>query len=423
MKQEIKERIEKIKKGEVPEGYKRSSVGIIPKDWETYRLKEVTKSIDYGTSSPTNSKNGFAVIRMGNMINSRIDTNDLVYAEIPYDEYEKLKLNKGDLLINRTNSYELVGKTAIFELDGDFVFASYIVRVLLDKEKVEPKFVNYFMNLDKSQMLLKVLATKGVQQANLNPTVLKQFFKLTIPTEVIEQQKIAQIISIWDRAIELKEKLINEKKEYKKGLMQNLLSGKIRLPGFEGEWKKTNIGEVLDFAKKEPVKNPQDYYLLTVKLHVKGIEATNKKPNITEKGRPYYLREPNELLIGRQNFHNGGIGIVPEDMKGFVASNAISSMYAKKGLLKFYFYCFSNENFYKKIEHIIGGTGQKEISESMIKKLKIVIPKDLKEQQAIVNILSTADKEIELLEEELEALKQQKRGLMQLLLTGIVRVN
>ena len=87
---------------------------------------------------------------------------------------------------------------------------------------------------------------------------------------------------------------------------------------------------------------PEKYYLLTVKLHLKGIEATDKKPNVTSKGRPYYLREPGELLIGRQNFHNGGIGIVPSWMKGFVASNAISSVTAIKGNIKFYYYYLSN---------------------------------------------------------------------------------
>ncbi|EYE87345.1 hypothetical protein Q428_13795 [Fervidicella metallireducens AeB] len=396
MKQEIKERIEKIKKGEIPEGYKKINNSIFPKDWHYKKIIDIAP-LQRGFDLPSYEiENGKYPVCYSNGI---------------LNYHSKYKVKGPGIITGRSGT---IGN--VFYIEEDFWPHNTSLWVT-DFKMNYPKFIYYIYNFIKLQ---KFNAGTGVPTLNRNDV-----HKFTIPVTnvVTEQQKIAQILSIWDRAIELKEKLINEKKEYKKGLMQNLLSGKIRLPGFEEKWEKTNVGEVLDFVRKEPIKNPQDYYLLTVKLHVKGIEATNKKPNVTEKGRPYFLREPNELLIGRQNFHNGGIGIVPENMKGFVASNAISSMYAKKGLLKFYFYYFANENFYKKIEHIIGGTGQKEISETMIKKLKIVIPKDLKEQQAIVNILSTADKEIKLLEEELEALKQQKRGLMQLLLTGIVRVN
>ena len=151
-------------------------------------------------------------------------------------------------------------------------------------------------------------------------------------------------------------------------------------------------------------------------------ENKDKKPNKTKRGRPYYMREPKELLIGRQNFHNGGIGIVPDEMENYIASNAISTLKAKKGDIKFYYYYLSNANFYKRIGHIVGGTGQKEISEIEMKKLKLIIPKSLQEQKAIAQILTVADKEIDLLNQELEQLKLQKKGLMQLLLTGIIRV-
>jgi len=105
-----------------------------------------------------------------------------------------------------------------------------------------------------------------------------------------------------------------------------------------------------------------------------------------------------------------------------VASNAISSLDVIKGDLKFYYYYLSNANFYMRVEHLIGGTGQKEISESMMKKLKLFIPKNDKEQKAIANVLDGIDKEITLLEEELLQLTLQKKGLMQLLLTGKIRV-
>jgi type I restriction enzyme S subunit len=89
----------------------------------------------------------------------------------------------------------------------------------------------------------------------------------------------------------------------------------------------------------------------------------------------------------------------------------------------FLFYYISNVDFYKRVGHMIGGTGQKEISETTMKNLVLRIPKSLEEQKKIGEVLKTADNEIDLLEKELESLKQQKKGLMQLLLTGIIRVN
>ncbi|SKA83034.1 type I restriction enzyme, S subunit [Caloramator quimbayensis] len=426
MKEEIRVRLEKIKRGEVPEGYKKTSVGIIPKDWENIKLKKIIKSLDAGVSVNSedikSNHNSFGILKTSCIANGKFYPSE--NKKIIDSELSRAKLNpqKGSILISRMNTPDLVGEVGYVDENYKNLFIPDRLWQTTYKEKVEGKWLVNLLISEKIKKQIKNIAT-GTSNSMKNISK-DNFLLIEIPyTCLVEQQKIAQILSTWDKAIELKEKLIEYKKEYKKGLMQNLLSGKVRFPGFNDDWIKVELGKALSFIKKEPVKNPENYYLLTVKLHVKGIEATNKKPNITEKGRPYFVREPKELLIGRQNFHNGGIGIVPEGMTGFIASNAISSLCAKKGILEFYFYYLSNERFYKKIESIVGGTGQKEISESMLKKIKVIIPKSEEEKQAIANILSKADKEIELLEKELEALKKQKEGLMQLLLTGIIRVN
>ena len=204
--------------------------------------------------------------------------------------------------------------------------------------------------------------------------------------------------------------------------MQRLLSGEVRFKEFTDEWRKLKLGDILYEPVKEKVVNPSEYELITVKLHCNGVEKTGKFPNITENGRPYYFRNPGELLIGRQNFHNGGIAIVPEGIKNNICSNAISSFCAKDSInIDFVYYYLSRRDYYKKVEFLIGGTGQKEISKKEFNNLKISIPNYL-EQCKIVDFLKTVDNEIELLKKELEALKLQKKGLMQRLLTGEVRV-
>lgn len=392
-------------------------------DWNSLSLGKLTLSSDYGTSKKTNDNTGIPVLRMGNMKDGKIVLDNLVFLELENSEFQRLKLYTGDILINRTNSADLVGKVSIFDLDGDYVCASYIVRFKINQGIINPYYLNYYMNMSDSQNRIKIIATQAIPQANINPTTLKKSFIVKFPKSKHEQDKIVKIISTWDKAIELKEKLIDENKKQKAGLMQKLLTGNVRFTGFNDAWEEVKFGKVFKFLNKERVSEPQNYKLLTVKLHLKGIEATEKYPNDTKNGRLYYLREPNEILIGRQNYHNGGIGIVPSNMKNYIASNSISSLTTIKGDLMFLFYYISNVDFYKRVGHMIGGTGQKEISETTMKNLVLRIPKSLEEQKKIGEVLKTADNEIDLLEKELESLKQQKKGLMQLLLTGIIRVN
>jgi type I restriction enzyme S subunit len=247
-------------------------------------------------------------------------------------------------------------------------------------------------------------------------------FKFFIPN-LKEQKKIAEILTTWDEAIKKQELLIKEKEILKKGLMQNLLTGKVRFSKFDDEWREFELGKLLKEPKKNKVLNPEDSELLTVRLHCQGVAQSGKYPNVTENGRPYYKVEPGELLIGRQNFHNGGFGIVPDNWENFVTSNAITHLKAQEGVcnLKFIEYYFSQFNFYKRVDYIIGGTGQKEISKKEFNKLKVIIP-SIQEQEKIVEILSLTDKEIELLQQELFELEEQRKGLMQKLLTGKVRV-
>src|SRR5688572_28891868 len=117
--------------------------------WQTKRLGEVAKT-QYGLSEPMNEDaKGFKIFRMGEVQNGRlVDTGRMKYADITRAEFEQYKLRIGDVLFNRTNSFELVGKTGIFSLDGDYCFASYLVRLNLDRQKVLPEFLNYFMNSD-----------------------------------------------------------------------------------------------------------------------------------------------------------------------------------------------------------------------------------------------------------------------------------
>jgi len=196
--------------------------------------------------------------------------------------------------------------------------------------------------------------------------------------------------------------------------LKNKLLPRLRFPEFKdaGEWEVRKLGEVLFEPKKEPVENPEERELLVVKLHCKGIENTGKYPTVTEKGRPYYIRNKGEILIGRQNFHNGGIGIVEKHNDGKICSNAISSYNVIKDELLFVYYFIARPEYYTRVTHLISGTGQKEISREIFSNLNIFIPSN-PEQQKIASCLSSLDEVIAGEQQKLELLKQHKKGLLQ----------
>ncbi|MDW7973262.1 MAG: restriction endonuclease subunit S, partial [Thermodesulfovibrio sp.] len=141
--------------------------------------------------------------------------------------FRKFSLKKGELLFNRTNSYELVGKTALFELGGRYVFASYLIRIVCKEEKVNPKFLNYYLNFDKTQARLKTLASRGVSQSNINATKLKSF---PIPLPPLpEQQAITNILQAIDDKIQKEEAKKKALENLFKSMLHNLMSGKIRV--------------------------------------------------------------------------------------------------------------------------------------------------------------------------------------------------
>lgn len=225
--------------------YKKTKIGRIPEEWTLVSFGDIVSTSQYGLSLASSENGTVPIFKMNNFNNGKMSSSNLDMVEINAEELSAFKLNKGDILFNRTNSYDLVGKTALFDLEGDFVFASYLVRFRINKKKAEPEYVNFFFNWEATQKRIRAIATKGVSQVNINPTSLKKWLKIPLPP-LPEQRKIAQILSTWDKAIELTEKLIAAKERRKKGLMQQLLTGQTRFHEFvqKREFKSTIIGQI-----------------------------------------------------------------------------------------------------------------------------------------------------------------------------------
>lgn len=158
--------------------------------YEITTLDKIILGFQYGTSEKANEIEGTPILRMNNIINGVLDTSDLKYIKLSEKEFESLKLVKGDILFNRTNSKELVGKTAVFNSGGDFVFASYLIRVKIDEKKADPTYINILFNSPVIRNQIDAISRQIIGQANINTEELGNF-KFPLPP-LPKQKEIAK---------------------------------------------------------------------------------------------------------------------------------------------------------------------------------------------------------------------------------------
>lgn len=159
----------------------------IPEGWKLLTVGDVLNDTQYGLSDSLEAHGRYPVLRMMNITNGYVDPNDLKYLDWPKEEASKYILNYGDIVFNRTNSMEWVGRTGIFELDGDYLFASNLIRLVANEKKLTPYYLTQFLNLPLIQYRLKAFATPGVSQANINPGSLKSLPILVPPLNRVKE--------------------------------------------------------------------------------------------------------------------------------------------------------------------------------------------------------------------------------------------
>jgi type I restriction enzyme S subunit len=208
---------------------KETEIGLVPEGWEVVRLGEVIAETQYGLNERAGSDGRYPVLRMNNLIDGRIDTSDLKYVNLDNASFQRFRLNKGDVLFNRTNSYELVGKTALFDLDGDYVFASYLVKVVVKEAHLLPEFLNYYLNWEAAQDRLRMLATRGVSQSNISATKLRGF-EIPIPP-LVEQHVIVDRLAMVDAKIQTETRRKAALEALFHSLLHHLMTGKVRVKG------------------------------------------------------------------------------------------------------------------------------------------------------------------------------------------------
>lgn len=414
---EIKQRIEQIKAGRTPEGYRRTKAGIMPDDWE---LKEASEYF-YNYSNKTHNGQGevLSVTQDKGVIPRNQIEIDIKYNQDSLDTYKYVE--SGDFIIS-LRSFQ--GGIEYSEYNG---LVSPAYTVLKNKVELNKGFYKHYF---KTQDFIKRLnkATYGIRDGKQIGYDDFASLELHFPS-LPEQNRINEILSTWDKVIKLKERLIEEKKRRKKWLIQKLLNPEsgVRLPGFTGEWKTVKIRNISEINPKSLSENTSPEYEFTyIDLSSTGEpEQIDFSRKILFKNAPSRARrifEKNDILLSMVRPYLQNFIFVDFEPKDFICSTGFAVIHCEQNVSsKYVFYAMFSESISRQIKKILVGTNYPAINAEDVKNLLIPLP-PLSEQIAIADILFTADKEIALLKKELEETKLQKKALMQLLLTGIVRV-
>lgn len=399
----------------------------LPSGWEIKRFDEIiSRAVLGGNYENSESNIGIPVIKMGNIDRGKINIDKIQY--LPFEsEFNKNDiLKKGDLLFNTRNTLDLVGKVSVWNDElPQALYNSNLLKLEFKKQDVESNFyMNYVFNSHDILGQLKARATGTTSVAAIYGRDLNSV-KFLLPP-LLEQRAIANILSTWDTAIQTTQALIVQKEQEKKWLMQNLLTGKKRLKGFENtKWKIQSLESVVKLVVREVPKPNVPYLGIGLRSHGKGTFLKHDEQPEKNSMDKFYVVRPNDLIVNITFAWEQAIAIVKPEDNGALASHRFPTyeFIEGKGHPDFFRYVIIQPRMKYMLELISpGGAGRNRVmSKKDFIKLEMQIP-DFKEQTAIAQVLQTADKEITLLKIKLEQQKLQKKGLMQVLLTGKVRV-
>ena len=395
----------------------------IPNGWEVKKLGEVFKKIN---------------IKNKNKLITQVLTNSAQYGVIAQEEFfDKsiaTKENINNYYILNIDDFIYNPRISKFAPAGPISRNKYKIGCVSPLYTVFKMTTNY--NIDFYELYFKSniwnrqaynIANFGARFDRMNITDI-DFFNMPIPVPPLaEQEKIAEILSLWDKAIEQIKELIAYKEKQKKGLMQNLLTGKKRLPGFNDEWKTVTLGEVTEMnSGGTPTTSKTEYYngninwvsITDITSHYKHLY--NTKTKITELGLQNSSAKifPVNTILYAMYASIGECIIAKEEM---TTSQAILGIRCSNNI--YYEYLFYLLYNYKDKSKTLAQQGtQANLNKEIVENFIFKIPTSLDEQKAIADILCKADEEIELLKKQLDLYTEQKKGLMQNLLTGKVRV-
>lgn len=374
----------------------------------------------YGTNAPGDPNGDVRVIGMTHISGGRVDIGDLPRASMSDRERDALQVHEGDVLFNRTNSQALVGKVGIVpeEPDEPTVFASYLVRLRCDPELVRSAWVNECLNAPVVQRQVHRLRTIGVSQSNINPSAFCADVSIPVPPLPLQDRVLAVLGEI-DGTTQALDRLIGAKGRLRDGLAQALLTGRRRLPAFAGrEWRGMRIGEVTrELTRRNGGALGADRVMAVNKTH--GMIPMRERTIADDLNR-YKFVPPGAFAYNPMRINIGSIARSHFQHDTLVSPDYV--VFECSGCDPRYLDWLRRTPLWRRHMTIAGNGGVRvRIYYDDLALMKVHLP-GRDEQSAIADILDAATREINALTRLREAVAKQKRGLMQQLLTGRLRV-
>ncbi len=420
-----------MKNNNIPQGYKGSPLGIIPMEWEVKRLKEIAKITSGAT--PLRANNLFFEggnipwVKTTDLNNSMLSETEECVTEKAINETSLKILPKDTVLVAMYGGFNQIGRTGMLLMDA--VINQALSALLCDAKKATPEYVLFWLNAKVG--LWKNFAASSRKDPNITSKDVSDFPILTPPLP--EQNRIAEVLSYWDAVIEKQSALVDALKRRKRALMQQLLTGKKRLGNFNDPWESVRLGEIgttyngLVGKTKQDFDCGDDYYIPYVNIFnntkvditkLGKVSIGNEKQNRAKYGDVFFTvssETPNEV---------GMSAVLLESFENlYLNSFCFGYRLNNFSILQpeFAAYYLRSQNFRKKMAILAQGSTRFNLSKLEVLNIKISLP-SLAEQTAIAEVLTASDKEIELATKKLETLRMQKRGLMQVLLSGKKRL-
>ena len=406
MDKEIKERIAAINSGIIPEGYKKTKVGIVPVEWEVERFDKIATKFDYGFNAAAKAFDGEnKYIRITDIDegSNKYSFSDIVSPDCELDEDYLVEEN--DILFARTGAS--TGKTYLYNQDdGKMFFAGFLIRANINIQN-NAYFIFSQTLTERYANWVRIFSMRS-GQPGINAQEYKSFEILLPPLP--EQQKIAEILSTQDKLIELQEKKIEQLKEMKKAYLQKMFPQKgskypeLRFKGFTEAWEQRKLIEIVKSIDTGKSKFQSDSdngeFAILGSTSIIGYDDS-------------YDYDGDFILTARVGANAGSLYRYTGKAK--ISDNTVFIQTEKN--IEFVYYMLTKFD----IKQLSFGTGQPLVKASELKNLDLKMPSQIEEQQKIGSFFSQLDSLITLHQRKSEQEKQKKKALMQLLLTGIVR--
>ncbi|MBD1396753.1 restriction endonuclease subunit S [Pontibacter sp. JH31] len=396
-----------------------------PSDWCEEELgKAVKKKIRYGiVQTGENLEEGVPCLRVIDLEYGIIDKSKLIKTSVKISQqYRDCILEVGDIVFALRGE---IGKVILIDENLAGINITRGVARISAKSEIDSNYLYYQLQSPsvKSKIALQVNGTslKEIPINGLKKVVISS------PKFLQEQRAIAAILSTWDKGIEKLQQLITAKQKRKKSLMQQLLTGKKRFKEFTSEWQEVKYGDILKKVSRPVIWDDEELFnLISVRRRSGGLFHRESLYGYQILTKSLFTAKAGDFLISKMQILHGASGLTTEEFDGMKISGSYISVVAKNPEqldMEFFSWLSKLPYFYHQTYIASCGVHIEKMTFDFktFLKLSTHLP-STEEQRKIVNVLNASDKEIETLQQKLSALKQQKKGLMQKLLTGQVRV-